>query len=624
MVQALRSLAHLAREKGDFDAAQSYLTRALPIAEAKLGPGDYLTLATYLNLAELASRRGQWDLALDLLRRAAKAAQAQGAAQNARALGLDALLVQALRHAADAQPTDATLLDEAFRAAQRAHETQVGAAVAQMAARFAAGTDAMAGAIRRAQDLKSRVDTMDKLVSAELGKPDAQRNEATLGRLRADYAAAKTDLDAANAALTRNFPTYAELSKPAPLSVVETQALLRPDEALVAYLVEGGESFVFAVSRDTAGWARIPLGMTALNAKVAALRKGLFNDADPTGATTAPFDLVAAHELYATLLGPVEGVIADRPKLIVVPAGALTSMPFHVLVTKDPDMSLPQAQRLRQAAWLIKDKAIFVQPSVSSLRALRRFAKASRASLPFIGFGDPVLKPTPGTAKRGGAMPSTASVYRGPMVDLAVLRNGLPPLPETANELRAVAKALDARASDVHLGPAATVADVQAAPLSNYRVIDFATHGLVGGEVGGLSEPALVLSLPDQPTPDNDGLLTASKVAKLSLDADWAVLSACNTAAGTTPGAEGLSGLARAFFYAGARALLVSNWPVDSDAAVSLTTGAFAALKKDPAIGRAEALRRAMLAMIEDPSAPDNADPSIWAPFEVVGEGGAS
>ncbi len=137
----------------------------------------------------------------------------------------------------------------------------------------------------------------------------------------------------------------------------------------------------------------------------------------------------------------------------------------------------------------------------------------------------------------------------------------------------------------------------------------------------GLSEPALVLTLPDQPSPDDNGLLTASRVAKLNLDADWAVLSACNTAAGETPGAEGLSGLARAFFYAGARSLLVSHWPVDSEAAVKLTTEAFSALAKDPSIGRAEAMRRSMLAYLSDVAHPDNADPSLWAPFVLVGEG---
>jgi CHAT domain-containing protein len=113
-----------------------------------------------------------------------------------------------------------------------------------------------------------------------------------------------------------------------------------------------------------------------------------------------------------------------------------------------------------------------------------------------------------------------------------------------------------------------------------------------------------------------------SEAALLKLNADWVVLSACNTAAGDRPGAEALSGLARAFFYAGARALLVSHWPVESAAAVKLTTRAFAELAADPSIGRAQALRRAMLALMADTASPASAHPAIWAPFMVVGEGG--
>jgi len=116
----------------------------------------------------------------------------------------------------------------------------------------------------------------------------------------------------------------------------------------------------------------------------------------------------------------------------------------------------------------------------------------------------------------------------------------------------------------------------------------------------------------------DDGLLTASEVAALKLNADWVVLSACNTAAGEG-NAEALSGLARAFFYAGVRALLVSHWPVNSGAAVKLTTRSFKELEQHPDIGRAEALRRAMLATI--PEGGPQAHPSYWAPFVVVGEG---
>jgi CHAT domain-containing protein len=132
------------------------------------------------------------------------------------------------------------------------------------------------------------------------------------------------------------------------------------------------------------------------------------------------------------------------------------------------------------------------------------------------------------------------------------------------------------------------------------------------------AEPALVLSLPENPTDFDDGLLTASEVAQLKLNADWVILSACNTASAEKPGAEALSGLARAFFYAGARSLIVSNWEVNSDSAVTLMTGTFAALAADPKLSHAEALRKSMLAMIDQH--PEQADPKYWAPFVVVGE----
>jgi len=160
-------------------------------------------------------------------------------------------------------------------------------------------------------------------------------------------------------------------------------------------------------------------------------------------------------------------------------------------------------------------------------------------------------------------------------------------------------------------------------PLNDYKVLAFATHGLVAGDFKGLAEPALVLTPPARDSEHDDGLLTASEVAQLKLDADWVILSACNTAAADgTPGAQGLSGLAKAFFYAGSRALLVSHWPVSSEAAVALTTRMLTEYANDPGIGRAEALRRSMMALMDED--PRFAHPFYWAPFVIVGEGGVS
>jgi CHAT domain-containing protein/tetratricopeptide (TPR) repeat protein len=624
LVDDLRSLAFVDSQRSNYPQARARLERALLIAQARLGPRHRTTLYTMVNLADVISRQGQWADALAMLRRAAVANSGRGAGGPALAhfYDLDSALVEAIWHVAAGHPDDAAS-DEAFQAAQRAHETQAAAALTQMAARFGAGSDAVASAVRRQQDLKATLEGLDKRITTELGAPNGKRNDALISGLRAETARAQGAFDEISARIARDFPGYVELSSPSPLSIAQTQALLKPDEALVSYLIMNQRSFVFAITREASGWQLMSLNTAALDARITQLRAGLFNAA-PDAAGPAPFDLDASHELYAALLGPVEAVIAKKPKLLVVPSGALTSLPFQVLVTQKPDPVIAPADRYRKAAWLLNDKATTVLPSVPSLRALRSLAKTSRATRPFIGFGDPLLQRA-GSAEKKTAPRSLQpyqSYYNGTSVDLDTLRRGLPGLPETGDELRAVAHELGAPDGDVRLGAAATVTSVKAAGLEQYRVVDFATHGLVAGEVGGLSEPALVMSLPDHPTADDDGLLTASRVAKLTLDADWAVLSACNTAAGDKPGAEGLSGLARAFFYAGARSLLVSHWPVESEAAVRLTTSAFAELAKNPDIGRAEALRRSMQKMIADRSSARNAEPTVWAPFVLVGEGG--
>src|SRR5262249_40534358 len=149
------------------------------------------------------------------------------------------------------------------------------------------------------------------------------------------------------------------------------------------------------------------------------------------------------------------------------------------------------------------------------------------------------------------------------------------------------------------------------------------------GDLDGLTQPALALSAPSVAKVDGDGLLTMEKILALKLDADWVVLSACNTASGEGGGAEAVSGLGRAFFYAGTRPLLVSNWPLETTSARALTTDLFRRQAADAKLGRAEALRQAMLALIDGAGYVEGgrplfayAHPIFWAPFSIVGDGG--
>jgi CHAT domain-containing protein len=191
-----------------------------------------------------------------------------------------------------------------------------------------------------------------------------------------------------------------------------------------------------------------------------------------------------------------------------------------------------------------------------------------------------------------------------------------------------VAKHLGADSGDIHLGARSTERELKAlngsGKLAQYRVLHFATHGTLAGQLTGTTEPGLVLTPPQTATDEDDGYLSASEIANLKLDAEWVILSACNTAggAGTEQNAEALSGLARAFFYAQTRALLVSHWEVDSEATVRLITSTVGAVAGNAAIGRAEGLRSAMLTMLNSGD-PNDMHPSKWAPFVVVGEGAA-
>jgi CHAT domain-containing protein len=207
----------------------------------------------------------------------------------------------------------------------------------------------------------------------------------------------------------------------------------------------------------------------------------------------------------------------------------------------------------------------------------------------------------------------------------------LPRLPDTADELRSIAIALQVDPTKaLNLGREANEQKVKTTNLSGFKIIVFATHGLVPGELDGLTQPALALTAPAVAGVEGDGLLTMEEILALKLDADWVVLSACNTGAAAGSGAEAASGLGRAFFYAGTRAILVTNWSVHSQSARELVTDLFRRQAADSKLSRAESLRQAMMALLDQNGFTDQqgqivftyAHPLFWAPYTVIGDGG--
>lgn len=527
------------------------------------------------------------------------------------------------------------LRGEAYEAAQWAQQTSAGNALAQLGARFAASGGPLGELVRLRQDQIERWKSLDKQIFDVMSQSD-EPSRARAAKLRTDQGSVNTALVQIDEKLAKDFPAYAELSTPKPVSEKDTQALLDKDEALILIYNGKYEAYVWAITTESASWTKVEQSETVVEQKIKLLRETL----DPTGRTRAAvssfgedvqsgsaegeamqkaFPRAEANQLYQWFLQPLEGIWKSKKRLNIVVSGALSSLPFSVLISEPPNGEDTDERAMRGSAWLIRTHALVTLPAVSSLRALRKFGVKESGNDKFQGFGAPKLGSS-GDA-RGGKVRSAAAYFRGTYANVDAVRQ-LASLPETEGELKLLAKELGADATSVTTGEFATEGAVKKADLSKTRVIAFATHGLIAGDLQGLAEPALVFTPPAVGSAEDDGLLTATEAAQLKLSADWVILSACNTASGDgKPGAEGLSGLARAFFYAGARALLVSHWPVLDIAAAKLTTQTLRELQESPEIGRAEALRRSMVKMIDDDSNPVFAQPMAWAPFVVVGEG---
>jgi CHAT domain-containing protein len=387
------------------------------------------------------------------------------------------------------------------------------------------------------------------------------------------------------------------------------------------------------------------------------LRKALEPEVS-TVAEIPTFDVALGYRLYSLLLKPVEAGWKDSRNLVVVTNGALGLLPLSLLPTAPVTLAAnddPLFSNYRAVPWLARTHAVTIVPSTAALQTLRKLPPGNASRKDLVAFGDPLFSKEEADeaaqpvqvasfdpSAQASAQPQ-AAVMRGlPLkrrsapklngIDSADL-GMLPRLPDTADELKSIAEALKVDpAQALNLGKDANEQKVESMDLSNFKIIAFATHGLVPGELNGLTQPALALSAPDVSGTSGDGLLTMGEILGLKLDADWVILSACNTGAGDGAGAEAASGLGRAFFYAGTRALLVTNWSVHSQSARQLVTDMFKRQADDASITRAEALRQAMMALVDGPGYTDDngktqfayAHPLFWAPYSIIGDGGRS
>jgi CHAT domain-containing protein/Tfp pilus assembly protein PilF len=546
------------------------------------------------------------------------------------------------------KPKDYKLFNEGLEIGQYARVSRTSSALKKMSARLSASDARLSDLVRIHQNSNKKLNILEKKLEIMVGTIAAKRNKTEESVLRDKISNVNKNIYETNMSIESAFPDYYLLTQQHSIDLKSIQRLLKKDEALISYLSTESTLFVWAISQRSYIYRPINITTGELTQKIKAIRKS---------ATTASagFNFKKSNELYMEIIKPIESVIKDVKHLNVVTDKSLQSLPFSILVTKQNSIAalnnsklefgsstrglsgvsgnvektdgLNKYENYRNAGWLTNKYSISYFPSIPSIKYLRDSKKekvGDDTRYKFIGFGNPSIENAFTMDKEPeienedfiASLNTRGKIFnRNEILELT-------DLPETADELLSIAKSLGSTNQSVFLGQDATETKLKALDLSKYSILAFATHGLMANEISGVEEPSLVLTPPSKPSVLDDGLLTSSEISQLKLNADWVILSACNTAASDgTPGADGFSGLAKSFFYAGARSLLVSHWPVASEATVELTTNMFEEMRTDPYLGKSEALRRSRLKLINDSNNPEYAHPYFWAPFVLVGDG---
>ncbi len=496
-------------------------------------------------------------------------------------------------------------LAEMFEAAERIRGTQTSQQIQQAARRMAEDTrdPAAAALIGQRDRADNRLQALDRQ-RTQLEQRGDPADAAKLDALRLDVEKARDEMLRLDEEVAAASPRYNQ-NVPMAVSAKDVMAALRP-----------GEAFLLTVLSEKTGWSmllrdgRISVGrIDGGSMRVDMLVKRLRHTLEPLDDDRLhPFDFDASHELYEAVLGPLAPQLQGVTTLTISPSGSLLALPFEVLLTA------PWTSHDYSAApWLVRQFAIAHVPEPGNFLGLRKLAGSSPAPQPWFGFG----AATNVTLAQAEATFPAAKCH-----DAAAELAGLPRLDAFVGQLNAAADILGASRSNQLTGQAFTSSAVASLRLDQYKVLHFAAHGLLPSDLECQTEPAIVASAPVGAADAGDALLTSSKVEKLSLNADLVILSSCNSGGpgGNTAG-EALSGLARSFFGAGARALLITHWKLFDVPGATLIPDALSSWRQHPDLGIAGGLREAQLHWLDThPGVASH--PSYWGVLAVIGDAG--
>jgi len=600
--RSLRLVAGNEAGATNYSAAASYSSAAGGVFE-RVVPGERPQAVNMLRQGGYQLQQGHGESALALFRQAGQILRRPGVVG---APPEDIFpWIEALQAAADRNPENrAQLTTEMFEASQLAMGSRTALDIAQATARLAAGDPKTGAAIRDYQDKQSDFDA----VQAERDVAVANRASAEqLAAIDGRIAAAQKARDQAESLVLTAAPRYVEWSEK-PATESEVRERLGANEALAFMFVSSKGSYGFLVRRGGTIAYRIPLNEAGVAAAITKLRDSAVER--PGGLPN--FDFATGYALYAALFGPVEKGLDGISELSVAATGNLLRFPLAALVTQ-PGVSAGNGD-YRKVPWLVRGVALSYFPSPRIYVNLRGRSGSAAASEPYIGFGD--FRPAT-QAQLAATFP------RDRCRDDFEALGGLEKLPNTKVEVTAIGQRLGAGPNAVVLGDNFTKARLEKPDLDQRRIVVLATHALLPEDLKCQPGPSIVVTVPVNAPNANSGLLSPGDIERLKLDADLIVLSACNTAGPSAKTGESLSGLARAFFRAGARGVMVTHWSIVSGAAIPLMINTFPT--GHPAVDTAQALRQAQLQMIDTAGAGNNpielSYPNYWAAFALIGDG---